>query len=985
MALEFLRKNGSISNIIRRKLRNSTTGQGLTGLSSSSSGLIISTICDNEAAATVYTQAGSTIESITTLATFAAPTATKCRFKELDATNHPGVYEFQFADARFAVSGAKMLRVSISGATNLLEQEIKVQLTAHDLTDSAQVQADVAKWLTVAPLALSSQQVQAIVPDTQKVDVNTFKTQAITCSGAVTIPAATLASTTNITAGTITTVTTVTNQLTAAQIATGVWQDSTAGDFTTASSIGKSLYTSGAVPGAAGGLFIAGSNATTTMASFVITAGMTIGGTGNAAQTGDSYPIVSSGTYGNAAIKTDQNAIGVTVQAMSPLVTSTNSTVASIDSRTPAALTSDGLTKSDALRINGVSTGSVTTISDHIGTTGASTAQTGDNFPHTSGLPHTYYVATTGNDSNAGTEASPKLTINGAIAVHSPGDTIRVAAGTYSGSITNAKHRVTIVGDSRSNTILTYNSGATFTNTGNHLTLRSLSLRATGTVTTPQIAFTESNTVGTWLDQLDIRGGDDCVNQLNCYGARITGCKFSGKWDCIVGTGAVTVEGCYITSDGSFDPAATLNVISAAYITCRNTVIDIVRTNDATGDTWAASPIVGVFEDCLISAQLTGDAPTGKVGGIAVQSANSIIFTKGCKFVAAHSVDPTKAYHYYSTDSTSSLAVQGTLIDESKISAGAVVRFVDGGPDWSLVRNKTTANILSGTTIGTASAIGSGGITDASFAAASINKAKSTGWNDIAAGAAMTLTSGERTALQGAFLDETDGEAVLAAILAKINTISATDVSSLAIAAAVRTNLTTELARLDAAISSRLSTSGYTVPPSAAANAAAVRTNLTTELARIDIPVSEAGGDSAWNTTKVAQALAALSIGADIGVPVGLTWVIARIDGNIKARVPIVKGSTEAVTVAADFRNILGDDEAIDSITSIALINDGHTGTIAAAAFSDVTQATLFMNAIVEFVITGGTIGQSDRVLITVHTLGGNTYAAPCTVKVVGA
>lgn len=37
------------------------------------------------------------------------------------------------------------------------------------------------------------------------------------------------------------TVTTVTNQLTAAQIATGVWQDATAGDFTAANSIGKSV------------------------------------------------------------------------------------------------------------------------------------------------------------------------------------------------------------------------------------------------------------------------------------------------------------------------------------------------------------------------------------------------------------------------------------------------------------------------------------------------------------------------------------------------------------------------------------------------------------------------------------------------------------------------------------------------------------------------------------------------------------------------
>jgi hypothetical protein len=58
---------------------------------------------------------------------------------------------------------------------------------------------------------------------------------------AATFPTGTVANTTNITAGTITTVTTVTNQLTAAQIATGVWTDTTAGDFTTALSVGKSL------------------------------------------------------------------------------------------------------------------------------------------------------------------------------------------------------------------------------------------------------------------------------------------------------------------------------------------------------------------------------------------------------------------------------------------------------------------------------------------------------------------------------------------------------------------------------------------------------------------------------------------------------------------------------------------------------------------------------------------------------------------------
>lgn len=53
---------------------------------------------------------------------------------------------------------------------------------------------------------------------------------------------------------------------TPAQNATAVWQDTTAGDFTTAGSIGKSLFTSGNAPGAASGLSIVGSAMTLTSA-----------------------------------------------------------------------------------------------------------------------------------------------------------------------------------------------------------------------------------------------------------------------------------------------------------------------------------------------------------------------------------------------------------------------------------------------------------------------------------------------------------------------------------------------------------------------------------------------------------------------------------------------------------------------------------------------------------------------------------------------
>lgn len=136
MLIGYKRGQGSI--ILRVKILNSSvaTGAGLAGLTNASSGLIISTIADNEAAATAYTVAGSLVETITTLGTYAAPTATKCRFKEVDATNHKGVYEIHIADARFAVSNAKSLLVSISGATNAAETDVVIPLRDLDPYDA---------------------------------------------------------------------------------------------------------------------------------------------------------------------------------------------------------------------------------------------------------------------------------------------------------------------------------------------------------------------------------------------------------------------------------------------------------------------------------------------------------------------------------------------------------------------------------------------------------------------------------------------------------------------------------------------------------------------------------------------------------------------------------------------------------------------------------------------------------------------------------
>lgn len=150
------RKNGSTSVKERITVRSSTTGNGFTGLTSATSGLIVSTICDNEATPTVYTVAGSTIETITTPGTYANPTATKCRLKLLDDTNNPGEIEIQLADARYAVSGAKFLTITLSGVTGMLQSKTTIQLTAVDPDDAVKfgmtrVVANVDQILGVAP------------------------------------------------------------------------------------------------------------------------------------------------------------------------------------------------------------------------------------------------------------------------------------------------------------------------------------------------------------------------------------------------------------------------------------------------------------------------------------------------------------------------------------------------------------------------------------------------------------------------------------------------------------------------------------------------------------------------------------------------------------------------------------------------------------------------------------------------------------------
>lgn len=84
-------------------------------------------------------RAAGNVETIATLGTYAAPTAGKCRFKQVDATNHPGLYEFQFADARYSVASSKRLVISASGAANLLNADYEIELVGYNPFDAVRL------------------------------------------------------------------------------------------------------------------------------------------------------------------------------------------------------------------------------------------------------------------------------------------------------------------------------------------------------------------------------------------------------------------------------------------------------------------------------------------------------------------------------------------------------------------------------------------------------------------------------------------------------------------------------------------------------------------------------------------------------------------------------------------------------------------------------------------------------------------------------
>lgn len=166
--MKISRVAGTISEILQIFIRDSssTTGAGLTGLTSASSGLTGYYCRNNQSTATSIS-----------LVTMTLGTYTSGGFKELDATNMPGWYQFCPPNGVFTSGGSAAIH--LKGVTNMAPLPIEVEITAWNNQDAS------AGGISRIDAAISSRMATYTQP---------------TGFLAATFPSGTIANTTNITA-----------------------------------------------------------------------------------------------------------------------------------------------------------------------------------------------------------------------------------------------------------------------------------------------------------------------------------------------------------------------------------------------------------------------------------------------------------------------------------------------------------------------------------------------------------------------------------------------------------------------------------------------------------------------------------------------------------------------------------------------------------------------------------------------------------------
>lgn len=126
--MKLIIKKGTTSKLQKVFIQDSssTTGAGLTGL-----------VYNTASLTAYYIREGAASATAITLVTATVGTYASSGFKEVDATNMPGIYELHLPDACLA-SGADSVLIFMKGAANMAPLPIEIQLddkTAKDIYD----------------------------------------------------------------------------------------------------------------------------------------------------------------------------------------------------------------------------------------------------------------------------------------------------------------------------------------------------------------------------------------------------------------------------------------------------------------------------------------------------------------------------------------------------------------------------------------------------------------------------------------------------------------------------------------------------------------------------------------------------------------------------------------------------------------------------------------------------------------------------------
>jgi hypothetical protein len=433
----------------------------------------------------------------------------------------------------------------------------------------------------------------------------------------------------------------------------------------------------------------------------------------------------------------------------------------------------------------------------------------------------TYYVdATNGSNTNSGLLRTAAFqTIATANSTAKFGDTVIIlaASGTISGAQTLSTSGVTWVMEIGAS--CTHSSGATITVTGRDVTLYAIT----------------SNTT-----DVDLGWPVNCQNTINCH---LIGCRLGTTGAPYDGLYAQSSTGLYIgggtSITGAYDGVMLVGVVGALIENCKITTTANYAGNQSASGLHYSTAIMDSSQVTFKNCELIADKPSGtttdtNTSGLRIQNSSAgsagSVYLEGCEI------------RVLAEDAAQTGAVYGIVGLQS---AQAEVTMIGGGIHLSNSSASTTKDV----------SIANSASSKARLYGTACDPTRFAGdvkLNDYDVTAVKTKTD---------YLPSVTAGQANGLFIAGSN--AATTVASLTSSGAFTINGTSTVAQtgdsfarlgspagasISADIATRLATSGYTTPPTAAANAAAVlaATNggatVGTQLQHLDSDVSDAGG-----------------------------------------------------------------------------------------------------------------------------------------------